>query len=198
MAWLKSKQESLADNLYDEQVHGIVASEIASGELVPGLWAKAFAQADGNEQQAKATYIKLRVDQLKLSNAAEVERTREAERLLIATAKKLSAEAKAGERYSNTIHTAKVVEKLSLQEQAKLNLGTPLPSRAARKKTLSQHAKYWLITCVVAAGGWLVHEVLPMSAREMFGPILFVLTVGLVFWAVGLLMDLARIPFSKP
>ncbi|HRK39518.1 MAG TPA: hypothetical protein PK347_14140 [Burkholderiaceae bacterium] len=81
MSLFKSKQDALTENLYDEQVHGAVASEIAAGELVPGLWAKAFAQADGNEQRAKAIYIKLRVDQLKLSNAAEVERSREAERL---------------------------------------------------------------------------------------------------------------------
>ncbi len=82
MSFFKSKQATLADNRYDEQVHGTVASEIAAGELVPGLWAKAFAQADGNEQRAKAIYIKLRVEQIKLGNAAQAEQMREAEKVL--------------------------------------------------------------------------------------------------------------------
>ncbi|MBC7619026.1 MAG: hypothetical protein H7293_08575 [Candidatus Saccharibacteria bacterium] len=66
MSWFKSKQEQLAENLYDEQVHAKVAGEIVSNEIWPGLWAKAFAQTAGNEQQARAVYIKLRVAQIKL------------------------------------------------------------------------------------------------------------------------------------
>ena len=84
MSWFKSKQVELAENLYDEQVYAKVAEEIASKNMWPGLWAKAFAQADGNEQQAKAIYIKLRASQIKLGVDAEREIVTNAERELSA------------------------------------------------------------------------------------------------------------------
>ena len=79
MFWFKSKQEQLAANLYEEQVYSKVAEEVASKNIFPGIWAKAFAEANGDEQLAKAAYIKLRVAQLKLGAdaAAEMLRTME-------------------------------------------------------------------------------------------------------------------------
>jgi hypothetical protein len=47
------------DAFYDE-----VAKEIETNKLVPGVWTRAFAEADGDESRAKAIYIKLRVAQL--------------------------------------------------------------------------------------------------------------------------------------
>jgi hypothetical protein len=47
------------DEFYDE-----VAKEIQENRLVPGVWARAFAEANGDENRAKAIYIKLRVTQL--------------------------------------------------------------------------------------------------------------------------------------
>src|SRR2546430_11845720 len=52
----------------DEIFNEHVAAEIAGGHVKAGLWAKAFAQAGGNETPTKAIYIRLRVDQL-LSDA---------------------------------------------------------------------------------------------------------------------------------
>lgn len=79
MSWFKSKQEQLAANLYEEQVYSTVAEEVVSKNIFLGIWAKAFAEANGNELLAKAAYIKLRVAQLKLEAdaAAEMLRTME-------------------------------------------------------------------------------------------------------------------------
>jgi len=47
------------DVFYDE-----VAKEMQENRLVPGVWTRAFAEADGDENRAKAIYIKLRVSKL--------------------------------------------------------------------------------------------------------------------------------------
>jgi len=81
MSWFKSKQQQLAENLRDELVYAQVAGEIANNDMWPGLWAKAFAEAQGNEQQAEATYIKLRAKQIKLQVGAVGEFVRQVEQL---------------------------------------------------------------------------------------------------------------------
>lgn len=52
--------ESNADGLYE-----IVAEELRRNSLKQGLWAKAFAEADGDEPKARAAYIRYRVAQPK-------------------------------------------------------------------------------------------------------------------------------------
>ncbi len=47
------------DVFYDE-----VAKEMETNNLLPGVWTRAFAEADGDENRAKAIYIKRRVAQL--------------------------------------------------------------------------------------------------------------------------------------
>ncbi len=47
------------DAFYDE-----VAKELETNKLIPGVWTRAFAEADGDENCAKAIYIKLRVAQM--------------------------------------------------------------------------------------------------------------------------------------
>lgn len=49
----------------DSSLYGLVAQEIADQRLDVGLWAKAFAAADGNAERAKARYLDLRVQALK-------------------------------------------------------------------------------------------------------------------------------------
>lgn len=73
MAWFKSKTERLADSLQDERLYTEAALEVAEGRISAGLWAKAFAQSQGNEQVAKAAYIKLRVEQIRLGVAVVAE-----------------------------------------------------------------------------------------------------------------------------
>jgi hypothetical protein len=48
----------------DEAFYNQVAEEIQAKKMLPGLWTKAFAQAGGDTERARAVYIKLRVAQL--------------------------------------------------------------------------------------------------------------------------------------
>jgi hypothetical protein len=47
------------DWAYDE-----VAKELQKQAMIPGVWARAFAEAGGDQEKARAMYIKLRVTQL--------------------------------------------------------------------------------------------------------------------------------------
>lgn len=47
------------DALYEE-----VAKELQAKAMIPGVWARAFADADGVVERARALYIKYRVEQL--------------------------------------------------------------------------------------------------------------------------------------
>jgi hypothetical protein len=54
----------------EEALYAMAAEEVANGDVKPGLWAKAFADSDGQESRAQATYLKLRVQQMKDELAA--------------------------------------------------------------------------------------------------------------------------------
>ena len=62
---LKTVFQRAATRIQEEQLYEIVAIEIDQGVLRPGLWAKAFAKSNGEENVAKANYIELRVQSLK-------------------------------------------------------------------------------------------------------------------------------------
>lgn len=47
----------------EEDLYAAALVEVQSGTTRPGLWAKAFADAEGDESKSKALYIKLRVQQ---------------------------------------------------------------------------------------------------------------------------------------
>ena len=51
----------------DESLYLVATNEFESENLIPALWAKAIALAEGDEKRAKYIYIKLRVEQI--SNA---------------------------------------------------------------------------------------------------------------------------------
>lgn len=70
MGLFQSSTSKHQAKLAEEYLYGVVADEIANRNISPGLWAKALAEAEGNEQKAKARYIKLRVDLLKTEGAA--------------------------------------------------------------------------------------------------------------------------------
>jgi hypothetical protein len=57
------KEEARAD-MNDDAFYDEVAKELEANKLIPGVWTRAFAEADGNENRAKAIYIKQRVAQL--------------------------------------------------------------------------------------------------------------------------------------
>ena len=52
-------------NPVEEKLYEIAAQELVSRSVRPGLWAKAFSEARGDEQQTKAAYIELRVAMLR-------------------------------------------------------------------------------------------------------------------------------------
>jgi hypothetical protein len=49
----------------DEGLYSQVVDELRRAGPRPGLWAKAFAEARGNDSEAKALYLKYRVIQLR-------------------------------------------------------------------------------------------------------------------------------------
>ena len=59
------RKERPIDRLAEEQLYEAVALEIKNHELREGLWARALAEAKGDQDQAKGVYIKLRVQSLK-------------------------------------------------------------------------------------------------------------------------------------
>ena len=60
-----TKAKLAAQKLAEEQLYEFAAEEIAANNIRPGLWAKAIAEADGDDAKAKARYIKLRVETMK-------------------------------------------------------------------------------------------------------------------------------------
>lgn len=56
-------------HLREEDIYAAALSELELGRTRPGLWAKAYAESDGDEAKSKAFYIKLRVQQENADNA---------------------------------------------------------------------------------------------------------------------------------
>jgi hypothetical protein len=61
----KFKRQNAAARLIQERLYEIVVDELQNNVKRNGLWAKAFANSDGNESKAKALYISYRVRSLK-------------------------------------------------------------------------------------------------------------------------------------
>ena len=53
---------------HEEELYAQAAAELKDGNRDEGLWAKCFAECDGEENRAKARYIKTRVQRLKDGN----------------------------------------------------------------------------------------------------------------------------------
>jgi hypothetical protein len=54
----------------DEHFYARVADELRRGGPISGLWAKAFAECNGDDSRSKALYLRLRVQQLKQAERA--------------------------------------------------------------------------------------------------------------------------------
>ena len=79
-----AKAKLAASKLAEEQLYAQAAEEVASGQIRQGLWAKAIAETGGDEAAAKAQYLKLRVEIIKVGaevvDFAAKEAARETER----------------------------------------------------------------------------------------------------------------------
>jgi leucyl aminopeptidase (aminopeptidase T) len=59
------------ETMSDEHFYSRVAEELRQRGPIPGLWAKAFVECNGDDARSKALYIKSRVEQLKRAHDAE-------------------------------------------------------------------------------------------------------------------------------
>ena len=115
-----AKVKLAAQKLAEEGLYELAAAEIAADKFRPGLWAKAIAEADGDDAKARARYIKLRVETLKaeaeLNSFAEEEAARTAEATRAAQASRAQAAAEA-ERMKKWREENSVPAKTSRQEE---------------------------------------------------------------------------------
>lgn len=63
MKW-KIPAINIAPSETEEALFELIAHEISSGEVKPGLWTKALADSDWDEAQAKSRYVKMRHAQM--------------------------------------------------------------------------------------------------------------------------------------
>jgi hypothetical protein len=61
---VRKSPASQAKSRREEDAFAIAARELEQGDMQKGLWAKAFADADGDEQKQKALYLRYRADQI--------------------------------------------------------------------------------------------------------------------------------------
>ena len=59
----------------EEDFWATAMTEVETGQRRPGIWAKAFAECDGDETKAKVAYLKVRVQQLTVAEMAQREQT---------------------------------------------------------------------------------------------------------------------------
>lgn len=59
----------------DEHLYAFVTDELRRSGPIPGLWAKAFAEAEGIEHRAQALYLRYRVEQLAYAEAEALRAT---------------------------------------------------------------------------------------------------------------------------
>ena len=50
----------------EQRFYDLVAHELQTGFLNPGLWTRAYSETNGDERRAKATYIRLRASELEI------------------------------------------------------------------------------------------------------------------------------------
>ena len=75
-----SKTRKLVDKEIMYGFYEQVSKEIQSGHKEEGVWAKAFAESEGDEQKAKAIYIELMVEKMDLEYEARLELEKESEK----------------------------------------------------------------------------------------------------------------------
>lgn len=82
-------------------------AEFDSAARRPGLWAKTFADANGNEAEAKAAYLRTRVNELEVEEQTKNEQLRRAEEIRNAAHQLQMAQAVAHKREAERIEAAR-------------------------------------------------------------------------------------------
>jgi hypothetical protein len=65
-------QRNRLPELEDELLYEFIAIELSEQQVKQGLWTKALADSDWNEPVAKAAYVKMRIEQLRIELAPHV------------------------------------------------------------------------------------------------------------------------------
>lgn len=63
-------------NIKDKDLYAIAGQEVANGIIDTGLWTKAFSDSGGNDAQAKALYLKMRVIDISSQRNAQQQQAR--------------------------------------------------------------------------------------------------------------------------
>ena len=73
---MNEQNENTDTRQNEEALYEIVAAEMAVRKIKKGLWAKAYAQCEGDQNRTRALYVKLRVQALKDEAAHNVRQER--------------------------------------------------------------------------------------------------------------------------
>ena len=84
------EQNALGQELLDADPFEVAGTEFLNGKVVPGLWARATVEGDGDDGRTRAAYIRLRVEDLQF----EIDRIRQEKE----TAARLLADREEGRR----------------------------------------------------------------------------------------------------
>jgi hypothetical protein len=63
--FIKDPLEKTFDRLEENELFEIVTREVMNEEVIAGIWGRAFSDVEGDQEKAKALYIKYRVRDLK-------------------------------------------------------------------------------------------------------------------------------------
>ena len=99
----KQKNHQAKARLLEETLYLQVVEELAAGHRRDGLWAKAIVNTDGDEQKAKALYIKYRVQSILDEAAIEAEKEAELEEIRLHEEQLKKAEEDRAARQKQTI-----------------------------------------------------------------------------------------------
>ena len=109
------------ERLVEEQLYETVVQELQQGIKREGLWAKALVLSDGEDNKAKAQYIKLRIqsliDEVQISKAEAELRSRE--EAILAEAERLKREKQEREAkvYQSTEEKKRNLEEMKAQQR---------------------------------------------------------------------------------
>ena len=99
----KQKNYQAKARLIEESLYLQVAEELAAGHRRDGLWAKAIVNTDGDEQKAKALYIKYRVQSILDEAAVEAEKEAELEEIRLQEEQRQKAREEQTARQKQTV-----------------------------------------------------------------------------------------------
>lgn len=110
----RKRKEAAVRRIFEEKIYEMVAAEIEESGRRPGLWMKALANSNGDENRAKSRYINYRaqsmMDEAALEREAELERMAALEKEVaerLARKAEIEVEAKKEARRSREIRNDK-------------------------------------------------------------------------------------------